>query len=126
MGSGHRVPELFSLKLQLLILGSRLVRSNQLLDECIGDLASIHQKQRMSRTRVSLGELGYCSYNLVMRVMMIGVLVLAVQLQSVRAQDSTLEFKSLYDSHRWFELRDEIAKSHSLGFYKAAVAAAFN
>jgi hypothetical protein len=58
--------------------------------------------------------------------MTIGLLAFAVLLQPVHAQDSSTELKSLYDSHRWFELRDEVAKTHAPGFYKGAVAAAFN
>ena len=34
--------------------------------------------------------------------------------------------KSLYDEHRWFQLRDEIAKTNAPIFYKAAIEAAFN
>src|ERR1039457_4504723 len=34
--------------------------------------------------------------------------------------------KSLYDAHRWFELRDLVARSAASVFYQGAVACAFN
>ena len=41
------------------------------------------------------------------------------------AQDET-NLKSLYDNHRWFELRDSIRKHNVSPFYQGAVACAFN
>ena len=41
-----------------------------------------------------------------------------------RQDDSNL--KSLYDSHRWFELRDSVRKGGASAFYRGAVACAFN
>jgi len=40
-------------------------------------------------------------------------------------QDDT-NLKSLYDSHRWFELRDSVRKGGASAFYRGAVACAFN
>jgi hypothetical protein len=40
------------------------------------------------------------------------------------AEDATL--KSLYDGHRWFELRDVVEKHGGPAFYRGAVACAFN
>ncbi len=42
----------------------------------------------------------------------------------VRADSATP--KSLYDSHRWFELRDSVDKDGASAFYQGAVACAFN
>lgn len=42
----------------------------------------------------------------------------------VHGDDSSL--KSLYDGHRWFELRDFIEKEGASAFYRGAVACAFN
>ena len=61
-----------------------------------------------------------------MRVIAIGLLAFAVLLQRVHAQDSTTELRSLYDSHRWFELREEVTRTDTSKFYAGAVAAAFN
>jgi len=61
-----------------------------------------------------------------MRVIPIGVLALSVLLPLVHSQDSTTNLRSLYDSHRWFELRDEVTRTAAPRFYEAAVAAAFN
>ena len=41
------------------------------------------------------------------------------------AQNSGATLKQLYDSHRWFELRQEVAKPGAPLFFKAAVEAAF-
>lgn len=42
------------------------------------------------------------------------------------AQESEADLKSLYDSHRWFELRDSVRKGGASFFYQGAVACAFN
>ena len=42
----------------------------------------------------------------------------------VHGDDSSL--KSLYDGHRWFELRDFIEKEGASAFYQGAVACVFN
>jgi predicted aspartyl protease len=42
------------------------------------------------------------------------------------AQKDDTNLKSLYDSHRWFELRDSIRKGGAPAFYQGAVACAFN
>jgi hypothetical protein len=65
-------------------------------------------------------------YNFVMRVIAIGALAFSVLLQLVHAQDSITNLRSLYDSHRWFELRDKVIRTAAPRFYEGAVAAAFN
>ena len=72
------------------------------------------------------GSTGSSPYNFVMRVIAIGVLAFSVLLQLVHAQDSTTNLRSLYDSHLWFELRDEVTRTAAPRFYEGAVAAAFN
>src|SRR5262249_52355349 len=42
------------------------------------------------------------------------------------AQKDDGQLKSLYDNHRWFELRDAFRKGSTSAFYKGAVACAFN
>jgi hypothetical protein len=42
------------------------------------------------------------------------------------AQESETDLKSLYDSHRWFELRDSVRRGGASFFYQGAVACAFN
>jgi hypothetical protein len=42
------------------------------------------------------------------------------------AQKDDTNLKALYDSHRWFELRDSIRKGGAPAFYQGAVACAFN
>lgn len=42
------------------------------------------------------------------------------------ATDDEMNLKSLYDSHRWFELRNAIAKGNAPAFYRGVVACAFN
>jgi hypothetical protein len=44
----------------------------------------------------------------------------------IGAQKDDTNLKSLYDSHRWFELRDSIRKDGAPAFYEGAVACAFN
>lgn len=43
---------------------------------------------------------------------------------SARTEDASL--KSLYDGHRWFELRDAVERDGASSFYQGAVACAFN
>ena len=45
---------------------------------------------------------------------------------SFGAQNDNSNLKSLYESHRWFELRDSIGKGGASAFYQGAVACAFN
>lgn len=45
---------------------------------------------------------------------------------SFSAEGNSPNFKSLYDSHRWFELRDAAEKNDAPAFYRGAVACAFN
>jgi predicted aspartyl protease len=42
------------------------------------------------------------------------------------AKNDDASLKSLFDAHRWFELRDSVAKSTAPVFYQGAVACAFN
>jgi predicted aspartyl protease len=42
------------------------------------------------------------------------------------AQEDDANLKSLYDNHRWFELRDSIRKGSASPFYEGAIACAFN
>lgn len=42
------------------------------------------------------------------------------------AADEEANLKSLYDAHRWFELRDSVRKGSTPAFYQGAVACAFN
>src|SRR5215813_1649044 len=42
------------------------------------------------------------------------------------AKDDKQDLKSLYDSHRWFELRDAVTKDDAPAFYRGVVACAFN
>src|SRR6267378_1411286 len=42
------------------------------------------------------------------------------------AQKNDTNLKSLYDSHRWFELRDAVRTGDARAFYQGAVACAFN
>ena len=42
------------------------------------------------------------------------------------AQVDDANLKSLYDNHRWFELRDSITKVNASAFYQGAIACAFN
>src|SRR3982074_2108585 len=44
----------------------------------------------------------------------------------LRAMNDRPDLKSLYDAHRWFELRDSVAKGTTSVFYQGAVACAFN
>ena len=42
------------------------------------------------------------------------------------ARNDDAALKSLYDGHRWFELRESVRKDHPSAFYQGAVACAFN
>jgi len=42
------------------------------------------------------------------------------------ASNDGTSLKSLYESHRWFELRDSVQKGAAPLFYQGAVACAFN
>ena len=44
----------------------------------------------------------------------------------VAAPNDNTNLKSLYDKHRWFELRDSIRKGSASAFYQGAIACAFN
>jgi predicted aspartyl protease len=61
-----------------------------------------------------------------MFAMILGLLTFAVLVQPLHSRDSTAGLKSFYDSHRWFELRDKVARTNAPAFYKGAVATAFN
>src|SRR5215470_9542916 len=45
---------------------------------------------------------------------------------SLAASNDKPDFKSLYDTHQWFALRDAVAKGSAPIFYRGAVACAFN
>jgi predicted aspartyl protease len=45
---------------------------------------------------------------------------------SILAQGDDASLKSLYDGHRWFELRDFVGEGGASAFYQGAVACAFN
>src|SRR5215469_12358115 len=42
------------------------------------------------------------------------------------ASNDAVNLKSLFDNHRWFELRDSVRKGGASAFYQGAVACAFN
>jgi predicted aspartyl protease len=46
--------------------------------------------------------------------------------RSFAAASDDASLKALYDAHRWFELRDAVAKGNAPLFYQGAVACAFN
>ena len=50
----------------------------------------------------------------------------ALILVAVAAVADQTDLKSLYDEHRWFELRDAIQSQNAPPLYKGAVASAFN
>src|SRR5262249_2702916 len=52
--------------------------------------------------------------------------VVVVGLWSAIAQPNDASLRQLYESHRWFELRDVIAGRTAPALYAGAVAAAFN
>lgn len=45
---------------------------------------------------------------------------------SFAADDNQPNLKSLYENHRWFELRDSVAKGGAAAFYQGTVACVFN
>ena len=49
-----------------------------------------------------------------------------ISVHSIRAHGDDTSLKSLYDGHRWFELRDFVGKGGASAFYQGAVACAFN
>jgi tetratricopeptide (TPR) repeat protein len=55
-----------------------------------------------------------------------GVFVCLLVISEALAQRSTVELKSLYKEHRWFELRDAIAGNAGTPFYRGAVECAFS
>jgi predicted aspartyl protease len=50
---------------------------------------------------------------------------LCVAVATAGAQSTPVDYRSLYDQHRWFELRDVIAREKAPEFYHAVVATAF-
>ena len=62
------------------------------------------------------------------QVLAAGVLALCFLRMEVRAQPPDADLKALYDSHRWFALRETVAKGGTAAapFYKAAVETAFH
>ena len=63
-----------------------------------------------------------------MRLLVAGVLAVCFQQIELRAQPPDAALKALYDSHRWFTLRETVAKrvNAPTPFYKAAVETAFH
>ncbi len=61
-----------------------------------------------------------------MRILVAGLVLLALTQTCPATDNDTPDLKSLYDSQRWFELRDSLAKSTAPVFYQGAVACAFN
>lgn len=55
-----------------------------------------------------------------------GLAFLLIAPLSSAAENDGARLKSLYDSRRWFELRDAVAKGGAYVFYQGAVACAFN
>ena len=60
-----------------------------------------------------------------MRIATVLLIAFGLVRASAFAQSNDVEFKSLYDEHHWFQLRDEQARKSGSSFYKAAVEAAF-
>jgi hypothetical protein len=54
------------------------------------------------------------------------LVLLALTQICLAADTDRPDLKSLYDTHRWFELRDSVAKGTAPAFYQGAVACAFN
>jgi hypothetical protein len=61
-----------------------------------------------------------------MRMLVVGLVWLALTQTCLAADNDRPDLKSLYDAHRWFELRDSIAKGAAPVFYQGAMACAFN
>ena len=58
---------------------------------------------------------------------LVSCLLLLAQTQTyLSAENGKPDLKSLYDAHRWFELRDSVAKGTAPAFYQGIVACAFN
>jgi tetratricopeptide (TPR) repeat protein len=53
-------------------------------------------------------------------------LLLALIPVCLAADNNRSDLKALYDAHRWFDLRDSVAKGSAPVFYQGAVACAFN
>jgi hypothetical protein len=61
-----------------------------------------------------------------MRTFVACLVLLALPQICLGANNDRSDLKSLYDAHRWFELRDSVAKGDAPVFYQGAVACAFN
>jgi hypothetical protein len=61
-----------------------------------------------------------------MRILVACLVLLALTQTCPASDHDTPYLRSLYDSHRWFELRDSVAKGTAPVFYQGAVACAFN
>lgn len=61
-----------------------------------------------------------------MRIIVTCLVLLALTPTCLAADNDRPDLKSLYDAHRWFELRDSVAKGTAPVFYQGAVACAFN
>jgi hypothetical protein len=61
-----------------------------------------------------------------MRILVACLVLFPLTTACVAANSDRPDLKSLYDTHRWFELRDSVAKGGAPVFYKGVVACAFN
>ena len=61
-----------------------------------------------------------------MRILVACLVLLALTQICLAADNDRPDLKSLYDAHRWFELRESLAKGTAPAFYRGAVACAFN
>ena len=61
-----------------------------------------------------------------MRILVACLVLLALTQTCLAADNDRPDLKSLYDAHRWFELRDAVRKTDASPFYRGAVACVFN
>jgi Aspartyl protease len=61
-----------------------------------------------------------------MCILVVCLVLLPLTQICLAANNDRADLKSLYDAHRWFELRDSVAKGTAPAFYQGAVACAFN
>lgn len=61
-----------------------------------------------------------------MRVTAILLRVSSILLYSLAGAQSNSQFNTLYESHRWFELRTAVGQANAPSFYRGAIAASFN
>jgi Aspartyl protease len=61
-----------------------------------------------------------------MRILVACLVLLALTQTCLAADNDRPDLKSFFDAHRWFELRDSLAKGTAPVFYQGVVACAFN